>query len=344
MKMNRFLVIVVLFLVFIAATGQAQEEPVVEACAPPSWTGEFYGNNSLSGTPMYILCRRLIDFYWGDGAPFYNIDVDNFSSRWTTVNAFPNLGTYQFQVRVQGGAALSINGQRVIDALYDGGSQLLTATYQTQYPGQVLYLALEHTHYTGPAQLFLEWSLIDGAAPDVLNDHRATANIGYSDFSAGGGNVWYIEHFSNTNLIGEPTITNIHVADGISYDYEYGPPEPEVPADGWSSRWTRTVDFLIETTYIFYLRANDAARVLVDGQEIISFTSHGIGSVYLTRGRHTIIVEHFDIGEEASLFLTWDPPMGTMLWPDGCNAVYTAGVNGNAPLCPDRGIATFSQP
>lgn len=53
---------------------------------------------------MYLLCRRLIDFYWGDGAPFYNIDVDHFSSRWTTMNAFPTMGTYQFQIRVQGGA------------------------------------------------------------------------------------------------------------------------------------------------------------------------------------------------------------------------------------------------
>lgn len=338
--------LLVVGLLIAALPGQAQDEqPVVEACAAPSWTGEFYPNNSMVGTPYYILCRRLIDFYWGDGAPFVNIDVDNFSSRWTTRSAFPNQGTYQFKVRVDGGgAALYINGQMVINALGMVGPQVLTANYAITTPGQVLDLKLEHAHYTGNAYLFLDWSLIEGATPEVLNDHRATSTLGVTEFSAGGGNVWFIEHFSNTTLSGPATITNIHVADGISYDYEYGPPEPEVPADGWSSRWTRTVDFVKTATYTFYLRANDAARLTVDGVEVVGFSNNGVGSIYLPQGRHTLVVEHFDIGDEASIFLTWDPPVGTMLWPDGCNAVYTAGVNGNAPICPDRGIATFTYP
>lgn len=331
-----------LMLMGVMFPAQAQDDPSkIEECAEPSWTGEFYANNSLSGTPMYLLCRRLIDFNWGDGAPFIDIDVDHFSSRWTTRNVFPNSGTYRFQLRVQGGAALYINGQPVIDALQSDGTQTLTADYQVIFPGQVLDLKVEHLHYTGPALLFLEWSLVGGALPEVIGDHQATANIAYTDFSAGGGNVWFIEHFSNPSLSGPPTITNIHVADGISYDYDYGPPEPEVPADGWSSRWTRTVDFVMAATYTFYVRADDSARLLIDGREVLGFTNNGVVSVALTQGRHVVVVEHIDTAETSSLFVTWDPPVGTMLWPDGCNAVYTAGVNGNAPLCPDRDLPTF---
>lgn len=321
----------------------AQEEPIRnEPCAAPSWSGQLFSNNNMSGAPEFNLCRRLIDFIWGDGSPYYGIHVDNFSFRWTTQQVMPVAGTYEFMLRVEGGARLLVNNTPIIEAMQPtGGMQTLRRSYNVATAGEILNMTLESTHPTGNASLRLDWSLTSGGSPGHVQDHAITAGMGGFDFTAGGGNVWEIEHFPNAALSGAPVALGIHVADGISYDYDERAPRAGLEGSEWSSRWRRTVDF-IANTYTFTVRATDAARVLVDGNVVVDWTAGGSGSVTLTAGRHVIVVEHRNAGGQGDIFVTWDPPVGTMLRPDGCNALYTAGVNGSAELCPGSALPTFS--
>jgi hypothetical protein len=338
-----------LLLGLAAPLAQAQDSlPYkTETCVTPSWSGELYQNAELSGPAAYILCRRLIDFVWGGGQPMAYVDHGRFSTRWRTRQAFYLTGTYEFMVRVEGSARFFINGTPVIDSFIDGSTEprTLKTTFNITTPGQVLDLMIESAHYPGNASLRVDSYLIAGQDAQILADHQAALRgAGFGDFTAGGGDVWVIDHFIGASLppIGTPGIgAAVHVADGISYNYRETPAEPDFPLDNWSSRWTRPVVFR-NGTYTFYMRADDLGRVLVDGQVVIDWTAGaGIGSIQLSAGRHVVIFEHIKTQGDGSVFLTWDPPVGTMLFPDGCNAEYMAGVNGLSPLCPERGLATF---
>jgi hypothetical protein len=115
--------------------------------------------------------------------------------------------------------------------------------------------------------------------------------------------------------------------------------------DFWTSRWTRIVDFPAGS-YTFTLRVEDQAYVYVDGQEIIFHPTRvpettSTATLDLAAGRHTIQVLHTDAIGDEWIFFTWDPPVGTMLWSDGCNGIFTHGIAANAPLCSSRGPAVI---
>lgn len=324
----------------------AQTDQDVEECASPSWRGSFYNSVDLSGEPIHVLCRRLIDYQWGEGVPYRGVNIDNFSHRWTSVQAFPAAGTYLFRINVEGGAALYINGEAIINDLSTpNGVRTLQAEYEITNPHSPVAMTFEGAHGTGAAGVNLEWYLIEGGSAGAVQDHAEIMNDDRhpTAFNAGGGNAWKIQHWLNADFAGQPVANGIHVADGISFDYKLRSPKAGLNPDAFSSRWTRTVDFL-PGSYTFTVRADDGARIYVDGTQLTNQTPITGGfttTAELTGGRHTIMVEHWDRAGESSIFVTWDPPVGTMLFPDGCNAVYTAGVNGNAPLCPNRGIAVM---
>lgn len=334
--------IATLLLVVLAIPGVQAQDQEVEACAAPSWQGTFFNTNNLTGSQMHILCRQLIDFPWGGGQPYRGVNADNFSMRWTTTQSFPTAGEYAFTATVFGGARLYINGQLIFDDMSDVQAlRDISGVYTIDTASKAYSMTLEYAAYAGDAYLRLNWSLISGADPAVIQDHAVTAANPIDSFKAGGGNVWYIEHFIGTSTVGTPVAFGIHSANGISYDYEEAAPKAGLPRDGWASRWTRVVDFPAGT-YTFTFRTEDGGLVTIDGQPLDNITSiaGGItGTKTLTAGRHMIVVEHWDMGGTESIFLTWDPPYGTNLHPDGCNGHYTAGVNSNAALCPDRGLA-----
>ncbi len=335
--------LLIIGLVWVGGSALAQEGyPLdTEACATPAWTGEMYNNTTLSGTPAYVLCRRMIEFNWGNGVPMAQLNNDGFSSRWTSTQAFPTAGTYEFTVWSQGDVTLTVNGSPLVQD-NDGINNMVVQSmqYQVAQAGQTANITLEHIDHQGNSQLYLAWALLSGGSPGAVEDHNHGHTRDNSDFPAGGGNVWLINHHNNPSLAAPHEGQSIHVADGISLNYGNNPPRPGFSPDGWSSSWVRTVDFPAGS-YTFTVRANDSARLLVDGSEVVPNTSNGTGAVTLSGGRHVITVEHFDNQGEASLFVTWDPPVGTMLFPNGCNGHYTAGIAGNAELCPNRGIATF---
>jgi len=324
-----------------AANAQDQE---IEECASPSWVGSFYNTSDLTGPTIHVLCRRLLDFAWGGGTPFRGVNNENFSMSWSSTQSFATAGTYRFTATVIGGARVFIDGQLIIDDMTDVRQMReLEADFVIDTASKPYNMRVEYAAYPGEAHLRLDWSLVAGADPLIIQDHSVTdANL-MEEFKAGGGNVWWIEHFMSTTPGGTPAGYAIHVADGISYDYKLDPPRAGFPGDGWSSRWYRVVDFPAGT-YTFTFRAQDGGLVTIDGQPLDNVTSipGGFTGTKTLNGRHMIVVEHYDFSGEESIFFTWDPPYGTMLRPDGCNAVYTAGVNNNAPLCPGNTIPTVN--
>ncbi len=94
--------------------------------APTGYTGQYFANKTLTGTPAVTRTDAAINFDWGSGSPASAIPVDNFSVRWTRTASF-TAGTYRFTSTSDDGVRLRIDGQPVIDKWINQGSTTYTA-------------------------------------------------------------------------------------------------------------------------------------------------------------------------------------------------------------------------
>jgi uncharacterized protein YraI len=298
-----------------------------QGCAAHEWAGSFFNSRDLTGAVAASICNTGIDFDWGGGAPLNGVGIDNWSARWTTTQTFATPGTYQFNITVDDGARLFVNGQLIIDAFTESNLRTVTGTFSVPAPNSQFGITLDFVEYTGNARIKLEWFLVGSVS------------------GTGGGEPWTVEYFNNLTWTAPAVAITNAAADGISIDYQGNAPAAGVNADGWSSRWTRGVTFPAGT-YTFNVRADDGVKIRVDGNEIlnqaqfignINFT----GQVFLSDGRHVITVEHFDETAFASLFVTWSPAVGTTLAPGG-GAVAAPAPASPAPVVTGSATATIN--
>lgn len=119
---------------------------------------------------------------------------------------------------------------------------------------------------------------------------------------------WRGEYYANLGLAGQPAA----VRDDWSVDFSWGSgaPVPGVPADGFSVRWTRTLNFE-PGTYRFYVSVDDAARLWVDGQLLIDEWRDGsarelTAEIALAGGPHGLRLEYYERVGQARVQLRWE--------------------------------------
>lgn len=78
-------------------------------------TGEYYNNETLSGTPALTQLDYNVDFEWGEGSPAAGVSSDYFSIRWSGVLTAPATQTYQIGVRSDDGFRLYLNGALIAE-------------------------------------------------------------------------------------------------------------------------------------------------------------------------------------------------------------------------------------
>jgi len=83
------------------------------------WRGEYWNNQTLSGSPALVRNDPEINFHWGDGSPHPAINPDHFSARWTRTLYFAG-GDYHFEVHHDDGARLWIDDALVMDQWHEG--------------------------------------------------------------------------------------------------------------------------------------------------------------------------------------------------------------------------------
>jgi hypothetical protein len=115
------------------------------------------------------------------------------------------------------------------------------------------------------------------------------------------------DYFNNMTLSGSPVLSRCEAA--INHDWGIDAPAPGVNADGFSVRWTGSVDFAA-ATYQFSVTADDGVRVFVDGVLLIDQWHDQGPTTYtapraLTAGAHTVRVEFYENGGGAMAKLTW---------------------------------------
>jgi hypothetical protein len=256
----------------------------------PQWRGEYYTNQNLSGEPAITRNDPVLEFNWGYNPPANNILADRFSVRWTRTMAFDS-GTYRFAVTVDDGAKLYIDGILLINTWQEGAARTLNASIPLNAGNHTL--RLEYFEATGQAEIKLRWEQLT-TYPD-----------------------WKGEYWDNSKLEGSPIFTR----NDVTLDFKWGDksPDPRLPADKFSARWTRTVNFE-DAIYRFHLSMDDGARLWVDNRLVIDEWRDGgvrenIVDVPLTADAHSLRVEYYENGVYAQVQLSWEK-ISTAAYPD----------------------------
>lgn len=272
------------------------------------WTGTYYDNEFLSGTPTFVRTDDEVAFNWGNGAPATGMSVDNFSVRWSTDTYF-DAGTYRFSVIADDGVYLRV----------DNPSQPQINTFSQRAVGQVVSVditltagvhrvQLDYVEYTGDANVYLTWVNLGGNTNPVLNP---STPIGESPFPvvSGGSGPWTAQYYGNVDFYGTPILT---VAEpSPSHDWGAGSPAANIPVDNFAVRWI-SFPTLAAGNYRINVRADDGVRVYVDGILSINEWHNAAAATYtitvnLAAGQHNIQVDYFESGGLAFIDFSLTP-------------------------------------
>jgi fibronectin type 3 domain-containing protein len=122
-------------------------------------------------------------------------------------------------------------------------------------------------------------------------------------------NNWKGEYWTNPSLTGTSTVCSDDT--DVNFDWALGSPDPLIPSDSFSARWTRTTYFAAGT-YRFYLGHDDGARLFIDDMSTPVLDVWPSCCVVdtidraLTQGNHVIKVEYFENSGAANAHLWWE--------------------------------------
>ena len=136
--------------------------------------------------------------------------------------------------------------------------------------------------------------------------------------------VWRASYFDNRNLQGTPMV--IQTATAINFTWGANPPVAPLPADGFSARFERVVEFN-DGFYRFSINADDGVRFWIDGKLALD-EWHGSTDLTYTvgrtlRGLHTLRIDYYEANGLASLRLLVEYVTAFPEW----EASYFNGVN-----------------
>jgi hypothetical protein len=245
------------------------------------WRGEYYANRTLTGAPAWVQNDRVVDFDWGQGAPAPGLPADGFSARWTRSQDFDG-ATYRFNVYVDDGVRLWVDGQLVIDAWTESSARTVSA--ETPMTRGSHAIRVEYYEAIGAALVQLWWEKIE-AYPD-----------------------WKGEYWSNRDLNGAPLLVRNDFE--VDYDWNAAAPAPGLPADNFSARWTRTAHF-DAGTYRFHALVDDGVRLWVDNQLVLdewvdSRPRERTADWDIAQGTHTLKIEYYEHVGGAQINVWWE--------------------------------------
>ncbi len=256
------------------------------------WRGEYFNTIDPVGNPVFVRNDPAIDFNWDLGVPDSRLPVDSFSVRWTrTLNFETDL--YRFRVAADDGIRMWVDNQLIVNEWRDSVFHEVVVDYPMTRGEHAL--RVEYYEHGGTARARV---VVERLAADAFPE-------------------WRGEYWPNAALTGDPAI--VRNDQNVNFDWGVGAADSRLPSDGFSARWTRTLNFE-PGQYRFTLRSDDGVRMWVDGQLVIDDWRDGTyrdhtATTNLTRGRHTIRVEYYENVGAARVRLIWEK-LGSESYPD----------------------------
>ncbi|AIQ70407.1 glycosyl hydrolase [Paenibacillus graminis] len=122
----------------------------------------------------------------------------------------------------------------------------------------------------------------------------------------------YGQYYSNAALSGEPALTRTDTV--INFIWRQAAPDPALPADFFSVRWSGRLSAAYTESYTIYSSSDDGIRVWIDGVLVIDSWmkqsgQERQGKVNLIAGKlHELKVEYYENQGDARVVLMWESP------------------------------------
>ncbi len=123
---------------------------------------------------------------------------------------------------------------------------------------------------------------------------------------------WTAHYYDNRTLSGSPVL--IRTDDYLNFDWGTGSPDPAVPSDNFSVRWTKYfyTNLSSNYAYVFYLTADDGVRLWIDGNLVVDRWIDQPPTIYsaywtLAPGNHSLRIEYYERGGGANLEMVVQP-------------------------------------
>jgi len=298
-------------------------QPAVQGVRPvaaydsPYWLAEYFPNPTLSGSPTLLQAVASIDFDWGRSAPGASLPADGFSARWTRPVELPH-GVYRITVRADDGVRVYIDDRLVIDEWRDGA--LRTSDVDVDVGGSHV-LRVEYYERAEVAAVRFDMARIDTPTRTP--------------------NAWHAEYFDNAALAGSPLIARDEdgrAHNGLDYDFGAGSPDPRIPRDDFSARWTRRMNF-VAGYYRISARVDDGVRVYVGDRLVLEDWREGALRVLESpalffAGDAVVRVEFFERGGDAVVRVDFAPasPAPSATPPPSSGSLWRGEYFDNAAL------------
>ncbi|MBK8050737.1 MAG: hypothetical protein IPK16_28685 [Anaerolineales bacterium] len=144
--------------------------------------------------------------------------------------------------------------------------------------------------------------------PDnLIAEANESNNVGSTWIYVTAISGWKGEYFKTADLNGNPWLTRDDAA--IAFEWYGNAPDPALPTDGFSVRWTRTVNFSAGT-YVFSMHHDDGVRFYVDGTLVFENWCNDCRltdkvQLAISSGDHALKLEMFENGGWAAASLSW---------------------------------------
>ena len=138
----------------VIATPEADTTYTATYAPSAPFTGAYYDNQHLSGTPVLTRQDPRIDFIWGRGARTRPCLPTSSRSRWTKTQYFA-AGRYRFTTVTDDGVRLYVDNKRVIDKWH--GQSGTAHTYVVDLGAATTPITMEYFDEGGDALAKLTW-------------------------------------------------------------------------------------------------------------------------------------------------------------------------------------------
>lgn len=276
---------------FVQSTALA-DEPVQGAVTEPAWRAVYWNNTSMSGQPTHQQDESNLDYDWGLGSPGHGVNSDNFSARWQRVVELP-AGLYRISATSDDGVRVFVNDEQVLNGWWAHGVRTFTTERRLNAGNHEL--RVEYFERSGAARIKFSLERI-GDTPSGPTPTPTPAPGGKPPISQPADESWRGEYYGNENLSGSPSLVRQDTS--INFGWGTSAPDPNLPADHFSVRWSRNL-FFEAGMWRFTTQSDDGVRLWIDGELVIDQWRLMAGEshharVALQGGVHSVRLEYFE--------------------------------------------------
>ncbi|URM33424.1 glucosaminidase domain-containing protein [Cytobacillus firmus] len=309
------------------------------------WLAYYYPNETLSGYPIASKVLTGTSPYGKfsenheDESPADGVPSDHFSARYVTAQKI-EAGDYLVRAAADDGIQVFIDDKLVLDRFTASGYRedaVKVTINDTDKPGNEKDVHWIEIRYKDVVR--------SGKVDFLIQPYTEAADLDPAD-------GWLAEYYPTNDLTGNPVIhggkESFSPIESLNFNWGDGSPGPLIPANGFSSRFTKKINISEEGYYYFNVKADDGVKVKVDNTLLIDSPKYQSSllrqaGITLTEGIHEISIDYFEGSGQSSISIEMLP--GKSLF-NGAEEVlrYNWGDGGpGIEVKPDNFTAVFDQ-